>query len=103
MTRDEIAEKLIKYAKEFVGKDYKKNALQELENLDKDISIPNIKFIVDDYPNFNHILVRLEIPDKCLFKICLNPEFILEDKNVPYSIADIMQTFLNAGATYYEE
>jgi len=103
MTRDEIAEILIKNAKEFVGKDYKKNALKELENLDKDISIPNIKFIIDDYPDFNHILVRLEIPDKCIFKICISPEFILENEKMTYSLADMMKTWLDAGATYYEK
>lgn len=103
MTSKEIAEKLITYAKEFVNKDYKKNALKELENLDKIIPIPNTKFIIDDYPDFNHILVRLEIPDKCIFKICINPEFILENESWAYSVADMMQTWLDAGGTFYEK
>lgn len=103
MTRDEIAKTLIKSAKEFVSHDYKKNALLELENLDKIISIPNVKFIISDYPDFNHILVRLEIPDKCLFKICVSPEFILENESMAYSLADVMQTWLDSGATYSEK
>lgn len=103
MTRDEIAKALIKRAKEFVNHDYKKNALQELEKIDKNISIPNIEFIISDYPDFNHILVNLEIPDSCIFKICISPEIILKNENMAYSIADMMKTLLDEGATYYDK
>lgn len=100
----ELAEMLIKKAENFVNNDYKWWALEELEKLEKDnISVPHISFIVDNYPSFNHIEVKVEQPNTFRVEFCVNPKVILENKKTAYVLAKMMYSWLAKGAHFENE
>lgn len=100
---NEFEEMLIDKATDFTGYDYKKYALEEIEDLEKkNIFVPNISFIVDQYPDFNHIAVKLEIPKSCILKICIDPNIILENKEATHAMAVILDTWREMGAKFEE-
>ena len=101
---EEIEKMLIDKATDFMGYDYKKHALEEIEDLEKkNISIPNIAFIVEQYPNFNHIALKLEVPKSCILKICIDPNIILENKEATHSLANIINGWFEKGAKLENE
>lgn len=93
---EEFAQKLIKMANEFDAKDYKKNALKELDDLEtKDIHIPYSAFIVHNCPEFNHIELRITRPDVFVFKLCVNPQIIVDYPDTAYGLAQLYENFVN--------
>lgn len=62
----------------FVYHNYKSNALKELESISNDC--PSIKFIVNQYPNFNHLRITLSAEDKLEVNINVNPEVLKGNK-----------------------
>ncbi len=62
----------------FVYNNYKSNALKELESISNDC--PSIKFIVNQYPNFNHLRITFLVEDKLEININVNPEFLKDNK-----------------------
>ena len=91
---EEFAQKLIEAANEFKAKDYKKNALKELDDLEeRGIHIPYSAFIVHDYPDFNHIMLKVTFPDTFAIKICINPESIKENPQIAYRLAELYKSF----------
>ena len=96
---DEFAQKLIEAANEFEAKDYKKNALEELDDLEeKGVHIPYSAFIVHDYPDFNHIELKVTFPDTFAIKICINPESIKENPQIASRLAELYKSFFELGA-----
>ena len=100
---DEFEKMLIDKATNFINYDYKKHALEEIEDLEKkNIFVPSISFIVEQYPDFNHIVIKLENTNSYIFKICVNPKVILENKEITHEIAVLMNSWLTVGATIEE-
>ena len=62
----------------FVYNNYKSNALRELESISNDC--PSIKFIVDQYPNFNHLKFKFSVEDKFEININVSPELLKSNK-----------------------
>jgi len=62
----------------FVYNNYKSNALKELESISNDC--PSIKFIVNQYPNFNHLRFIFSVEDKIEVNINVNPEVLKGNK-----------------------
>ena len=56
--------------------DYKKHAFEELELIEKQAGkdFPNIAFILNDYPDFNSIELKVTQTDHFVFKLYLNPD-----------------------------
>lgn len=56
--------------------DYKKHAFEELEAMEKQAGkdFPNIAFILNDYPDFNSIGIKVTQPGHFVFKLYLNPD-----------------------------
>ena len=95
----EYAQELIKMANEFNAKDFKKNALKELDELEEqNIVIPHTAFIVHNYPDFNHIEIKLTEPNKFTFKIDVNPEEIKKNPQLAYELANMYSSWIAAGA-----
>ena len=83
---------LTEMVENFIYHDYKKNAekeLLEIENKTKKAT-SHIRFIVNDYPDFNHIELKITQPDIFVMKICINPTAL---KNNPKSIKKIVKMF----------
>ena len=95
----EFAEKLIQMSKDFCAKDYKKNAIKELDDLqEKGITVPYSAYIVHAYPDFNHIELKVTQPDVFVFKMCVNPQTIIEYPDTALQLALMYQAFFNMGA-----
>lgn len=63
----------------YVGHDYKKNALMELDKIYTQFHVPtcsNLEFIVEQYPDFNHIRINLTLGDKLMLTICVEPNLL---------------------------
>lgn len=69
----------------FVCNDYKSNALKELESISNDC--PAIKFIVNQYPDFNHLRITFAVKDQIEINICINPEDLKENKKAIKALA----------------
>ena len=96
---EEFAQKLIKMANEFDAKDYKKNAIKELDKLqEQGITIPYSAFIVHNYPDFNHIELKVTQPNVFVIKMCVNPETIKEYPETAYGLAQMYESFFKEGA-----
>ena len=94
----EFAEKLIKMAEEFDPHDYRTNAFKEIEEVEAlGKNIPHIAFIVNDYPEFNHIELKCTQPDVFVFKICVNPEAIKENHDFAYQLAGLYEIWVQQG------
>ena len=56
---DEFAKKLIEMAENFEPHDYRANAFKEIEEVEAlGKIVSHIAFIVNDYPEFNHIELK---------------------------------------------
>lgn len=96
---EEFAQRLIDMANNFEAKDYKKNALKELDDLEaKGILIPYSAYIVHAYPDFNHIELKVTQPDVFVFKLCVNPQTIKEYPDTALQLAVMFQSFMDMGA-----
>ena len=96
---EEFAQRLIRMAKEFDPHDYKANALKELEEVESSgKSVPHIAFIINEYPDFNHIELKCTQPGEFTFKICVKPELILENNNqLAYELAGMYAFWASRG------
>ena len=96
--KEAFAEKLIKMANEFVSHDYKANAVKELDDIElSGKHVPNIAFIVDKYPDFNYIELKCEQPGNFMFKICVNPQLILNNPQFALTLADTYAFWIENG------
>ena len=92
MTRKEFEKQVTEMVENFVPHDYKSNALKELSEIETKTkkSTLHIRFIVNDYPDFNHIEFKVTQPGMFVIKMCVNPE---ELKNNPKAIKKIGKMF----------
>lgn len=97
---EEFAKKLIGMANNFDAKDFKKNALKELAEIEKKTkkSTAYTRFIVENYPDFNHIELKVTQPNIFVIKICINPEAIKENPATAYGLAELYKSFFDQGA-----
>ena len=96
---EEFAQRLIDMANNFDAKDYKKNALKELNDLEaKGILIPYSAYIVHAYPDFNHIELKVTQPDVFVMKMCVNPQTIKDYPDTALQLAVMFQGFMDMGA-----
>lgn len=78
MTVKEIEKVLIEYIELNFDYHHKENALKELGKLTKDKDVnccSNIRFIVNDYPNYDHFLLKLN-DDNFFLKFGLSREYL---------------------------
>lgn len=61
--------------------DYKLKALSELSNFD-DVKFEACRHIVNDYPDFNHIELKITNTDAFVFKLCINPKYMKDKKTI---------------------
>lgn len=96
--KEEFAKKLIKMAEEFDPHDYRANAFREIEEVEAlGKRVPHIAFIVNDYPEFNHIELKCTQPDVFVFKICVNPKVIIENHQFAYELAEMYAFWASQG------
>jgi hypothetical protein len=96
--KEEFANKLIKMAEEFDPHDYRANAFREIEEVEAlGKRVPHIAFIVNDYPEFNHIELKCTQPDVFVFKICVNPAVIRENHQFAYELAEMYAFWASQG------
>jgi len=95
---DEFAQKLIDMAKNFNPHDYRANAFKEIEEVEAlGKRVPHIAFIVNDYPEFNHIELKCTQPDIFVIKMCVNPKAILEHPEFAYQLAGLYEVWVAQG------
>ena len=96
----QMTEELIQMAENFDAHDYRKKAFEELTEIEKLTGkhFPHIAFIIDKYPAFNHIELKVEQPDIFVYKFCINPEEIKKSPKVAESMAEMMGFFIDQGA-----
>ena len=88
----QLEKQLTEMVENFIYHDYKKNAekeLLEIENKTKKAT-SHIRFIVNNYPDFNHIELKFTQPGIFVMKLCINPEVL---KNDPKSIKKLVKMF----------
>lgn len=100
--KEAFAQRLIKMAEEFDSHDYRANALKEIDEI-KTLgkNVPHIAFIVNEYPEFNHIKLQCTQPNIFVFKICVNPKVIIENHQFAYNLAEMYAFWVSQGG--YEE
>jgi len=98
MTVKEFEKQLTDMVNNFDAKDYKKNALKELDDLEeKGIHIPYSAFIVHNYPDFNHIELKVTQLDTFVMKICVNPEVLKDNPKAIKGLAKMFKGWLKKG------
>lgn len=74
--------------------DYRKHAFEELEEIEKATGkvFPNIAFILDQYPDFNTVQLKVTQPNHFVWSICVNPEdyINLEPEKKKQAIHDLV-------------
>lgn len=99
MDVSEFAAKLRKMADDFVANDYKANALKEIEAAEKaGLQMSHAAFVAEDYPGFNHILLKLTAGDSYQIRMCVNPKVILENPGMADAIAEMYAGWMAMGA-----
>lgn len=95
----EFADRLREMAKDFEPKDYRANAKKELEKArEAGLSMPHAEFIAFDYPEFNHIQLKLTAGDSYQIRMCINPKVILENPGMAEAIAEMYVGWMAMGA-----
>ena len=58
-----------------VQHDYRKHAFEELEEMEKKAKkhFPNIAFIINEYPDFNSVCLKVTQPNNFVFQVFINP------------------------------
>ncbi|MBO7715579.1 MAG: hypothetical protein J6S85_18595 [Methanobrevibacter sp.] len=58
-----------------VQHDYRKHAFEELEQMEKKTkkNFPNIAFIINEYPDFNSVCLKVTQPNHFVFQVFINP------------------------------
>ena len=101
---EKFAKKLIKMAEEFDPHDYRANASREIEEIEAlGKRVPHIAFIVNDYPEFNHIQLKCTQPDVFVFKICVNPAAIRENHQLAHELAEVYASWVSRGGHLINE
>lgn len=85
----QIKDQLIKMAETFDAKDFKKKALEELTNIEEltEKRFPHIAHIIDDYPEFDTIQVKVTQPDVFVYNFGVNPEQIKRNPELAEAMA----------------
>lgn len=100
--KEAFAQRLIKMAEEFEPHDYRANAFKEINEIEAlGKSVPHIAFIVNEYPDFNHIKLKCTQSDAFVFKICVNPKVIIENHQFAHELAEMYAFWVSQGG--YEE
>jgi len=87
MERQELIDRIQKVLDKTVPNScYKKRAFEELEDIDK---YPNTKFILDQYPNFDHLKISLSSnEDDFIIEFRLNLALLKNDTSAVEQVAD---------------
>lgn len=95
---EEFAKKLIDMAENFDPHDYRANAFKEIEEVEAlGKRVPHIAFIVNEYPDFNHIELKCTQPGVFVFKICVSPEAIKDNHEFAYQLAGLYELWVQQG------
>ena len=86
--------------------DYRKHAFEELEEMEKKAKkhFPNIAFIINEYPTFNSVCLKITQPDHFVLKIFINPYDYkdLPPKKKKKAIRSLTKMVMSFGATERE-
>ena len=83
----------------FVENNYKFHALKELIEVKKaGLICPNCAFIVDNYPDFNSIVIRLENANHYVFTIAINYKDLIGQPKAIHKAAKMIYSWYKKGA-----
>ena len=90
-----------------VQHDYRKHAFEELEEMEKEAkkSFPNIAFIINEYPDFNSVCLKVTQPDHFVFQIFINPYDYkdLPPKKKKKAIENLVKMMMSFGGSKGEQ
>lgn len=75
MTKKELAKTFNDLIDNFECYDYKRNAYKELLDIEMKTNkqYPHIAFILEQYPEFNNVCIKISKPDHFILSLCVNP------------------------------
>lgn len=74
MTRKELEKRITDLIDNPVEYDYRKHAIEELAEVeDNGFRVRNIAYIVSQYPDFNHVELKVTIPNHFILSLRINP------------------------------
>lgn len=101
---EEFAQRLINMANDFDAKHIKELLLKELESMESaGKRVPYISAIVQGYPDFDHIEVKVTQGDVFVLRFCINPEVIKLTPETAYALAEMCEQFRLLGAKEEDE
>lgn len=87
--------------------DYRKHAFEELEKMEKKTkkSFPNIAFIINEYPDFNSVCLKVTQPNHFVFQIFINPHDYkdLPPKKKKKAIENLVKMMMSFGGNKGEQ
>ena len=96
---EELEKELTEMVNNFVEHDYRKEALKELDEIEKLGKIcPNCAFIVESYPNFNSIVFKLEKPNHLILTIAINYKDLVGQPQAIHNAALMIHSWFDMGA-----
>lgn len=101
---EELAQKLINMANDFDAKHVKELLLKELDSIENASKrVPCISALVQGYPDFDHIEVKVTEGDVFAIRFCINPEVIKLTPETAYALAEMCEQFRLLGAKEEDE
>ena len=95
MERQEFRDRILEAVNAIVpGNRFKQKALKELENLD---NVTNTKFIVAQYPDYDHIKISISNGDNFIFDFRFNIKLFEENKE------DMLDSIVNGLLPMFNE
>ena len=71
---------------------YKENAYKELSRVDLSKK-PSVRFILEDYPDFDHIQFKISQPGRFVVKICINYDDLKDNPKAIKQCAKMVYKF----------
>ena len=98
-TLEELEKEITEMVDNFVEHNYKKEALKELDEIEKlEKRCPNCAFIVENYPNFNSIVFKLEEPNHLILTIAINYKDLVGQPKAIHKAAKMIYSWYKKGA-----
>ena len=100
----ELEKQITEMVEHFDAKDFKKNALKEIETIKSSTkkSTAFIEYIVSEYPDFNSITFSATQPNAFVIKISINIDELRGNKKAIHNAAKMVARWLRVGGKINE-
>lgn len=101
---EELAQRILNMANDFDAKHVKELLLKELDSIEEASKrVPYISALVQGYPDFDHIEVKVTQDNVFAIRFCISPEVVKLTPETAYALAEMCEQFRLLGAKEEDE